>query len=66
LVATGATWPRDLNIPGRQLNGIYFAMSFLQGNYKYVTKHAYIKRNFLLVLLSNIYLIIFKFFNSND
>jgi glutamate synthase (NADPH/NADH) len=31
LVATGATWPRDLNIPGRQLNGIYFAMSFLQG-----------------------------------
>ena len=31
MVATGATWPRDLNIPGRQLNGIYFAMSFLQG-----------------------------------
>ena len=31
LLATGATWPRDLNIPGRQLNGIHFAMSFLQG-----------------------------------
>lgn len=31
LVSTGATWPRDLNIPGRQLNGIYYAMSFLQG-----------------------------------
>lgn len=31
LLATGATWPRDLTIPGRQLNGIYFAMSFLQG-----------------------------------
>jgi glutamate synthase (NADPH/NADH) len=31
LVAAGATWPRDLNIPGRHLNGIYFAMSFLQG-----------------------------------
>jgi glutamate synthase (NADPH/NADH) len=31
LIATGATWPRDLNIPGRQLNGIYFAMSFLKG-----------------------------------
>ncbi|CAF0729763.1 unnamed protein product [Brachionus calyciflorus] len=30
LVSTGATWPRDLNIPGRHLNGIYFAMSFLQ------------------------------------
>jgi glutamate synthase (NADH) len=31
LVATGATWPRDLEIPGRELNGIHFAMSFLQG-----------------------------------
>lgn len=31
LLATGATWPRDLNIPGRQLNGIYYAMSFLKG-----------------------------------
>jgi glutamate synthase (NADPH/NADH) len=29
-VATGATWPRDLNIPGRELNGIYFAMTFLE------------------------------------
>ena len=52
LMTTGATWPRDLNIPGiflikncllenfskklnffqgRELNGIYYAMSFLQG-----------------------------------
>nr|AYV89261.1 glutamate synthase 1 NADH chloroplastic [Tetranychus evansi] len=29
-VATGATWPRDLNIPGRELNGIYFAMTYLE------------------------------------
>lgn len=29
-VATGATWPRDLSIPGRELNGIYFAMTFLE------------------------------------
>lgn len=29
-IATGATWPRDLNIPGRELNGIHFAMSFLE------------------------------------
>lgn len=29
-VATGATWPRDLNIPGRELNGIHFAMTFLE------------------------------------
>ena len=26
----GATWPRDLNIPGRQLEGIYQAMAFLE------------------------------------
>lgn len=29
-VATGATWPRDLNIPGRELNGIHYAMTFLE------------------------------------
>lgn len=28
-LATGATTPRDLNIPGRELNGIHFAMEFL-------------------------------------
>lgn len=30
LLTVGATWPRDLPIPGRDLNGIYFAMSFLE------------------------------------
>lgn len=30
LLCTGATWPRDLPIPGRQLDGIHFAMSFLE------------------------------------
>jgi glutamate synthase (NADPH/NADH) len=30
LLCTGATWPRDLPIPGRQLEGIYFAMTFLE------------------------------------
>lgn len=29
-IATGATWPRDLNIPGRELNGIHYAMTFLE------------------------------------
>ena len=29
LLATGATWPRDLSIKGRELNGIHFAMSYL-------------------------------------
>ncbi len=33
LVATGATKPRDLNIPGRDLAGVHFAMEYLtQGN----------------------------------
>lgn len=31
VLCTGATWPRDLPIPGRQLEGIHFAMSFLEG-----------------------------------
>ncbi len=34
LLSTGATKPRDLEIPGRQLNGIYFAMQFLTANTK--------------------------------
>ena len=29
-LTTGATWPRDLKIPGRDLNGIYYAMTFLE------------------------------------
>ncbi len=33
LVATGATKPRNLNIPGRDLEGVHFAMEYLtQGN----------------------------------
>jgi len=34
LVATGATRPRDLPIPGRELNGVHFAMEFLHHNTK--------------------------------
>ncbi len=29
VIAAGATIPRDLNIPGRELNGIHFAMKYL-------------------------------------
>ncbi|CAG0885609.1 unnamed protein product [Cyprideis torosa] len=29
VLCTGATWPRDLPIPGRELKGIHFAMEFL-------------------------------------
>jgi NAD(P)H-dependent glutamate synthase small subunit len=34
VLAAGATRPRDLPIPGRELNGIHFAMDFLQRNTK--------------------------------
>jgi glutamate synthase (NADPH/NADH) small chain len=34
LLATGATVPRDLPIPGRDLNGVHFAMDFLSANTK--------------------------------
>ena len=34
LIATGATVPRDLPIPGRELKGVHFAMEFLHGNTK--------------------------------
>ncbi|KAF8329794.1 uncharacterized protein EI90DRAFT_3145869 [Cantharellus anzutake] len=32
VIATGATWPRDLRIPGRGAHGIHFAMEYLQLN----------------------------------
>src|SRR5690606_21072845 len=34
LLATGATRPRDLEIPGRDLDGVHFAMEFLTANTK--------------------------------
>ncbi|WP_432467696.1 glutamate synthase subunit beta [Agarivorans sp. Z349TD_8] len=34
LIATGATVPRDLPVPGRELNGVHFAMEFLAKNTK--------------------------------
>jgi glutamate synthase (NADPH) small chain len=30
VLAGGSTVPRDLNVPGRELNGVYFAMQFLK------------------------------------
>ena len=34
LLTTGATVPRDLPIPGRELSGVHFAMDFLSANTK--------------------------------
>jgi glutamate synthase (NADPH/NADH) len=33
VLCTGATWPRDLKIKGRDANGIHFAMDYLQVSY---------------------------------
>ena len=34
VLCTGATRPRDLAVPGRELSGVHFAMEFLHGNTK--------------------------------
>ncbi|GAA6007849.1 glutamate synthase (NADH) [Rhodotorula paludigena] len=34
IMATGATWPRDLKMKNRELDGIHFAMEFLSQNTK--------------------------------
>jgi glutamate synthase (NADPH/NADH) small chain len=34
VMCTGATRPRDLPVPGRELSGVHFAMEFLRGNTK--------------------------------
>ena len=39
LLATGATKPRDLNIAGRNLKGIHFAMDYLTANTKALLKN---------------------------
>lgn len=38
LMAGGSTIPRDLNIPGRELKGVHFAMDFLKQQNKTVSK----------------------------
>uniref|UniRef100_A0A5K3FD94 glutamate synthase (NADH) n=1 Tax=Mesocestoides corti TaxID=53468 RepID=A0A5K3FD94_MESCO len=30
VLCLGSTWPRDINVPGRDLDGIHFAVSFLE------------------------------------
>lgn len=46
LLATGATKPRDLEIPGRQLNGVLFAMQFLTANTKSLLDSGHADGNF--------------------
>ena len=39
VLCTGATKPRDLPIPGRELAGVHFAMEFLTGNTRFLLDH---------------------------
>jgi len=47
LLATGATVPRDLPIPGRDLKGIHFAMDFLSQNTKSLLDSGHEDKNFI-------------------
>jgi len=47
LMATGATQPRDLPIPGRELNGIHFAMDFLTANTQSLLNSEHVDGDFI-------------------
>ncbi len=47
LLSTGATKPRDLPIPGRQLKGVHFAMEFLGKNTKSLLDSAHSDKAFI-------------------
>lgn len=42
IMATGATWPRDLRLPNRNLDGIHFAMEFLRASSQSGMSFAYL------------------------
>ncbi len=47
LIATGATVPRDLNVPGRDLEGVHFAMDFLGPNTQALLDHGLMDGGFI-------------------
>ncbi|MDI6402258.1 glutamate synthase subunit beta [Balneolaceae bacterium ANBcel3] len=47
ILAGGATKPRDLPIPGRELEGVYFAMEFLHKDTKSLLDHKHKKGTFI-------------------
>lgn len=46
VICTGATWPRDLRIPNRQVDGVHFAMEYLQVWYSFRASLNYFLTNF--------------------
>jgi len=53
----GATKPRDLNIEGRNLNGIYFAMDFLRANTKSLLDSKHVDSNYISAKGKNVIVI---------
>lgn len=47
VLAGGSTIPRDLKIPGRELNGVHFAMEFLKQQNKRVAKREFNEKDIL-------------------
>lgn len=47
LLTTGATSPRDLHIPGRELDGVHFAMDFLTSNTKSLLDSQHSDNNYI-------------------
>lgn len=56
ILAGGSTVPRDLEIPGRELNGIHFAMDFLKQQNKRVSKKE-VKEKDILTTRKNVVVI---------
>lgn len=55
VLATGATNPRDLKVPGRNSNGIYFAVDFLKENTKNILNND--NKNFISCKNKNVLVI---------
>ena len=50
VLCTGATWPRDLKIPGRDADGIHFAMDYLQVSYTPLSSSRGVDRDYLVMI----------------
>lgn len=57
ILCGGATIPRDLDIPGRNLHGVHFAMDFLEQNNKRVAGKGFSKMDEILATNKNVVVI---------
>jgi glutamate synthase (NADPH/NADH) small chain len=57
ILCTGATRPRDLPLPGRELDGIHFAMDFLRPNTRSLLDSAHADNNYLSAKDKNVVVI---------